>query len=406
MIKRVIQIVIYLQLAGLMTGAAFSSETVLADRIDAGLLKAAHFLVAAQSADGAWRSDTYGCFREVPVLTPYVMSTLYFLEQGGAEGRDAFRRGVAFLIEMIDDDGLIRTGPRGFNFPLYTATMASRVVVLDEKTEIGLRAQKIWLAAARSRQLTEELGWSRSDPEYGGWGFSLGLPRKPEPGAPRGAFVESNLSATLFGIAALRSARVPLDDPSWKGALTFVKRCQNYSDDGKGLTVFDDGGFYFIPDDPLQNKAGVAGVDRFGRTRFSSYGSMTADGLRALLQCGLRPGHPRVDAAREWLEGNFSVTSHPGRFDGEREILRGATYYYYLWSLSHAFARLGLTGVRKGDRTLRWAELMAEELLKRQEPDGSWINVYTDAKEDDPLVATPWAAAALEVSRRVIARDS
>jgi hypothetical protein len=45
---------------------------------------------------------------------------------------------------------------------------------------------------------------------------------------------------------------------------------------------------------------------------------------------------------------------------------------------------------------------LAEELLRRQRPNGTWVNRYTDAKEDDPLVATPWAAAALAIAKRVL----
>ena len=51
---------------------------------------------------------------------------------------------------------------------------------------------------------------------------------------------------------------------------------------------------------------------------------------------------------------------------------------------------------------VRWADALARELVRRQKPDGTWRNVYTDAKEDDPLVSTPWAASALAICRGVI----
>jgi len=41
---------------------------------------------------------------------------------------------------------------------------------------------------------------------------------------------------------------------------------RNFSDDpSRSDPRFDDGGFFFMPEDPVQNKAGIAGVDRFGR---------------------------------------------------------------------------------------------------------------------------------------------
>jgi len=50
-------------------------------------------------------------------------------------------------------------------------------------------------------------------------------------------------------------------------------------------------------------------------------------------------------------------------------------------------------------RTADWAPALARELIDRQNADGSWTNRFTDGKEDDPLVATPLALAALRICR-------
>ena len=105
---------------------------------------------------------------------------------------------------------------------------------------------------------------------------------------------ESNLSATVTALEALRAAGITASDPDVRKALLFCERCQNFGDE----PAFDDGGFHFIYDDGVRNKAGVAGMDRQGRERYVSYGSATADGFRALLNCGLPRDHPRVAAAR------------------------------------------------------------------------------------------------------------
>ena len=402
-------------------------KSQIAERLDRSIASAARYMVRKQSADGAWRSKTYGCFKDGPSLTGLVLSAMFFMPQGGpAVMKQSYRRGAGYLVQMVGPDGSIRAGENGLLFPVLSAASASRVVVLLEKTPKNLAAQQAWLKFLRAYQLNGSLGWSPSDPEFGGWGFSLKPPRKPKPGELREAFAESNVVATIFGIAALRSAKVPADDPVWKDVLTFVERCQNYTDDSVILSAaknpgpekqilrsaqndeareagdpkFDDGGFFFIPTDPLQNKAGVAGTDKLGRTRFHSYGSMTADGLRALIRCGLPVDHPRVVAARKWLQRNFSVDHVPGVYEPDHEVLRDATYYYWCWSVAHAFGELQI-----GPGTPKWAETLAEELIKRQRPDGSWTNRFTDAKEDDPLVATAWAAAALAICREVIAGE-
>lgn len=383
--------------------ALVSPGAGLVRRIDAALARSSRFFLRTQSPDGAWRSATYGAFRDGPSLTPLVLSSLFFLPQGGTGVRPAFRRGRGYLVAMVGADGRIAEGPRGLNFPALTAAMTSRIVMLENKDALLRRAQRAWLTYLRARQLNEALGWSPADREYGGWGFALGVPKKPAKGEPPGRFVESNMVATLFGIAALRSAKVPAADPAYRQALIFVKRCQNFPDEPRRADPrFDDGGFFFIPGDRLQNKAGVAGTDRFGRTRFHSYGTMTADGLRALLRCGLPADHPRVAAARKWLEGHFTVRTNPGHFAPEREVLRGATYYYYCWAVAHAFLALRVREVQTKDGRVNWTEALAEELLRRQRPDGTWVNRYTDAREDDPLVATPWAASALAICRAVV----
>ncbi len=374
--------------------------------IDDSLTKAAQFLISKQSPDGAWRSETYGCFRDGPTLTPYIISCLYFLTEPNEQIQSSFQKAMDYLTNMVDEDGNIRTGPYGLNFPVYTAASASRVVVLQDKSEKNRWAQSAWLNYLLARRLDKSLGWEPSDPEYGGWSFAIGIPRKPKQDTMKDPLLLSNLTATIFGIGALRSARIPVDEPIWKDILIFVRKCQNYSDDmTKSDPRFDDGGFFFCPGDPMQNKAGVAGIDKFGRQRYHSYGSMSGDGLRALLACGLPTDHPCVVAARNWLEHNFTVENNPGNFNEDREVLRNATYYYYLWSVAHAFTRLGVTVIETKNGKVNWPEEMADELIRRQRPDGSWLNRFTDAKEDDPLVSTPWAAAALVNCRQLIAKD-
>jgi squalene-hopene/tetraprenyl-beta-curcumene cyclase len=388
----------------LLPACAASAEAPAGDasarRADAALQKAARYLVSKQSPDGTWRSETYGAMRDGPSLTPLVMSALLFLPQAGADGQAALGKGAEYLAAFAGDDGRLKVQARELLFPVYTAASASRVLVLVERSPRNVLAQQAWLAYLRGRQLNESLDWQPADPEYGGWGYALDVPRKPAPGKPKEVLHESNLAATVFALAALRSAKVPAGDPAYAQALGFVKRCQNFSDDPAAADPkFDDGGFFFIPGDAAQNKAGVAGTDRFGRARFHSYGTMTADGLRALLRCGLAENHPRVVAARNWLTQNFSAAHNPGAFAADRAVLQDATWYYWTWAASHAFLALHLQRFHSREGSVAWPEAFARELLARQRPDGSWGNRFTDAKEDDPLVATSWAAAALAIGR-------
>jgi squalene-hopene/tetraprenyl-beta-curcumene cyclase len=241
--------------------------------------------------------------------------------------------------------------------------------------------------------LTEELGWQPADKQYGGWGYSHQIPRRPKPGEPVLPLTESNLSATTSALEALQTAGCPSDDPAFRKALIFVKRCQNFSEDvSQQDKLFDDGGFFFIYDDAVRNKAGVAGKERSGQERFASYGSTTADGLRSLIMCGLPLDHPRVRAGLAWLESNFHPAAHPGRYAKDREMNRQAVYFYYSLSLAKALAEAQSS-------KWNWAEEMSKELVTRQQPDGSWINSAVAVREDDPVVGTCLASQALALCR-------
>jgi hypothetical protein len=403
--ERVAPLVVFAFLAGFLSIAgcaptnAEDGQTSAADRlrgIDQALAAASHFLVCRQSPDGAWRSPTYGAFKGGDSLTGLAVIALERLGAAdGADRKEAVRNGAAYLASFVKTDGVIDGGPHGLSYPVYTA--ATAVVALSRPgMESHRAARDSWLAYLRRRQLTEELGWQTGDREYGGWGFSSTLPSKPSATQPTPPLTESNLSATVFALEALRAAGAASDDPAFKKALVFVERCQNWSDDNREPAL-DDGGFFFIYDDPVRNKAGVAGKGSDGRVRFASYGSTTADGLRALVACGLPPSHPRVAAARQWLESNFRADHHPGAYAPDREPNRDSVYYYYC--ASAALALREATPVSKSADSLAWAETLVDALVARQRSDGSWINSAVAVREDDPIVATCLALTTLAVCR-------
>jgi hypothetical protein len=135
----------------------------------------------------------------------------------------------------------------GGEYPTYS--LALSILALQR-----LRPSKDASALVRdlkSRQLTEELGWSEGDPEYGGWDEGAITARKPQCQRP-------NLSVTAFACEALGG------DPK---AAIFARRCRAA-----------DGGFLFTPSSlwAHQNKAGKNG-----------YATATFDALRILM-----PGKP------------------------------------------------------------------------------------------------------------------
>ena len=372
--------------------------------IDDALDLAAEYLLSRQSDDGAWRSETYGAFTDGVSLTPPVLKTVLMGPQS-PERIAACARAAAYLRGLVAEDGSI-AGQAPLDYPVYSAALAAIVLnrmVLDSAGSIDeatVTARDAWLDYLGGFQVNDRLGWTPADVSYGGWGYSVRPPRKPGTGTLP---FEADISSTLVAVGALRLAGVPPEDPAIRDALIFVERCQNFSADAaQSEPAYDDGGFFFTTANRVQNKAGVAGTDRNGTLRYHSYGSPTADGVRALVRCGLAHDHPRVLAARGWLERNFSARTNPGIFEPALAPDRNAALYYWCWSVSHAFRLLGVTTVEREGTPLSWAPLLADELLRRQLPDGSWRNPYSFMKEDDPLIATTLAAAALANCRAVM----
>jgi squalene-hopene/tetraprenyl-beta-curcumene cyclase len=335
------------------------------------------FLLQQQSPDGAWRSDVYGTFKDGTALTPLVVCALQEAGTSVPGTSDAVRKGSEYLAKLIKPDGTVDV-EGGLDYPVYTAAQA--VVALSHPdNKDHLKARDAWLKYLLDRQLTEKLGWKPGDKEFGGWGYCRAVPAKPEPGKFAPPLIESNLSATVFALEALRAAGVA-DTAVYEKALVFVRRCQN-----------DDGGFHFIYDDPVRNKAGAVEQSPGKPAAFHSYGSTTADGARALLACGLPADDPAVRSARDWLAKNFRADAHPGVYVPQHERNRDAVYYYYAASVSKAFRQLGVKEVGGKD----WALELVLELARRQKDDGSWANPVELVRENDPIVASANAMIAL-----------
>jgi hypothetical protein len=371
------------------------------ERIDGALRAAEGFLLSAQSADGSWKSDVYGQFKEGDALTPIVVVTLLELPET-PKSPEAIERGAKYLRHFVIGDG---SRPINLPIPTYRVYMAAGAAVASSAIDDGVvrAASRAWIKFLRDQQLTESLGWRFEDDQFGGWSYSKDPPHKPPAGEPLSPLAEPNLSASVFALDALRACGAAPEDPAIHDALKFIERCQNYSDKLDATdNRFDDGGFFFIQGDSVRNKAGSAGVDQQGRTRYSSYGSTTADGLRALLDCGLPPDHPRVAAALRWLKTNFAADKHPGQYAADRRAAQDALYFYYCASCAKAFsaaAKLNAGAALPDD----WAHSLADALLARQNPDGSWSNPLVDVREDDPLVATCFAVTALTACHKMLA---
>ena len=360
-------------------------------KIEKAITAGAGFLVDQQQPDGTWRSKTYGLLRDGTSLTPLVLWSLPKSEATRA-ARELGRVAMSSWVASDSQAARVRVLPQ---YPVYGAGLA--IKVLSESEEAKPQDETVvWRELLAAHQLTEENGWSQDDARFGGWGYSHEPPSKPAEGATLSPLDEPNLSATVFALEGLTTGRNSdrTTQARLSKALQFIQRCQNWRENAlEADSKFNDGGFHFLLFDEVRNKPGVAGVDGTGQTRFLSYGSATADGLRALLLCGVKPDHPRVVAARNWLIRHLDEGAHPGVYPADRVHLQPSLDFYYSATVAKAFRQ-----VQRDDSPNshdRWPTVIASRLLTLQRLDGSWSNPAVDVREDDPLIATSLALLAL-----------
>ncbi|HWU87058.1 MAG TPA: hypothetical protein VN253_07275, partial [Kofleriaceae bacterium] len=276
----------------------------------------------------------------------------------------ALRRGGRYLADRQRPDGAIPSGAYaalkdGWSLtPL--AALALRMVPPDPAVGAAYRRAVDYLAG-----IVAPGGAVREAPEvsYPLYAYAIGALVLGAPDNRRHRAVHDKLLEALRG-------------------LQLVERCQNTGTDG---------GFFFSPALPDGNKAGATPDGHY-----RSYGSMSADGLRALLRLGVPLADPRVAAAAAYFARHFDATRNPGDFPPVDEVRRDSSYYYWAWSAAHVTRHLS---------DVPHATALAEELLRRQRADGSWKNPSSEMREDDPIVATSFAVAALALTRSVIAAE-
>lgn len=244
----------------------------------------------------------------------------------------------------------------------------------NEKNESG-KYQKLLANASRflrGEQFDEGDGLTPADEDFGGAGY--------------GGKSRPDLSNTAFLIDALKSAGGKENDEAIARALQFVSRCQNLEskfNTNPEAAKINDGGFYYTVS---SGGASPAGQSTDGGLR--SYGSMSYAGLKSMIYAGLRPDDPRVKAATEWIQKNYTVQSNPGLGDA------GLFYYYHLFAKALDAAEMKRVRDASGIEH-DWRVELGAHLVSLQAADGSWTNQNSKWMESDSNLATAFSLLAL-----------
>ncbi len=208
----------------------------------------------------------------------------------------------------------------------------------------------------------------------------------------------ADISVSAWALEALERG-LPDNRPEWDRANRFVERSQNLEVlVDKGEEPYRDGGFAFSP---VLSKAGWVDVGKSAIVH-KSYGSATADGVRALVALlkirddatGPALRDVRAAAALRWLATNYAVDRVPG-FPETNPWSHGL-HLYYLCSLARALHGAHVQKLAGHD----WPDELARVLAQRQDPNsGSFSTPNGLMGEDSPVVATSIALLALAAAR-------
>lgn len=303
--------------------------------------------------------------------------TTALLRQGVPRDHSLVKSSLAYLESMTNakTGGIYKPDSTHQNYETCLAIMCFSEANQDGKYDELLKAAENYVKNVQWGG--PQYSADESDLNYGGAGY--------------GSHERPDLSNTTFLIDALVASGNDEDSEAIQRALTFVSRAQNF-ENAKNTAPFaaknPDGGFYYTPAAGGESQAGE--TDNGG---LRSYGSMTYAGLKSMIYAGVSQDDPRVQAALKWLRKNYRLDENPNM---------GSTgLYYYYHTFAKALAAMDQDFFVDADGTKHdWRRELLDELSKRQQEDGSWVN--TDAgrwlENDAPLV-TGYALLALSYAR-------
>lgn len=357
--------------------------------------RAAAWLWSQQQPDGSWRSATYAVLGSGHAYTPFLLFHLLQVPSGESpRPPGGVERALEFLRASVSPLGCLGTGdPDLLEYPVYATSYAIPCLARAGSPEDRELIERMcrWLL---SQQYAGARGVTARSPAYGAFGFG-------ESHLPRGEIGHLDLAHTRRALQALRAAGA-LDAAAGGPAVQFLALLQKLPRsaprapqagdpaDAAPPPRFD-GGFYFSPTVLRANKGRLEPATKAHAETFQSYATATADGLLALLAAGVLPDDERVQAAAAWLARHPALQRPAGIPVDNPEPWYDALHYYHLAVRAEVFRALGQPASPELTRLLE----------AQQQASGCFQNQRSSLmKEDDPLLATGLAVAALVAGDR------
>jgi len=348
-----------------------SFRNEIRDSLERGLA----WLRAQQNADGSFGKDT-----QHPALSALPLVAFQREPSGRFADGDFLAKGYAYVRGFTQPDGGIYNKDAGLaNYNTSVCLLALAGANVPKDLDLLLKARAYVVGQQAS-------GMAKPETDGGiGYGNTGTSPKRGHP----------DLDNTIVALEALRATkhlvadRPGTKDLNWNAAIEFVSRCQNLPSQNKEKWASADpankGGFVYYPG---YSNAGEAPVEGGGKALRSS-GSMSYAGLLSFIYADVSKDDPRVQAAVEWLNRNYTVTENPG--------LDQQGYFYYVHLMAKGLTAAGITALDTGGKRTDWRRDLAMRLMKLQQQDGSWLNDSPRWKENNPVLVTTYCTLTLEI---------
>ncbi|MEM9930409.1 MAG: hypothetical protein AAF840_11365, partial [Bacteroidota bacterium] len=325
--------------------------------------RAMMYLLSTQSQDGGWHSPKHGIMRGGEALTAFTNYALSKMRRTSdlVVLDESITQANSFLATHTNEQGVLGlTDSDIADYPNY-ASAYSILGRIEQGTFSNLdRRSSIYLA---EQQFTAPRGIKSSHKAFGAWGFGEINLRKKRVG-------HVDLSHTRRCLQALKAAN-SLSEQAARDALTFLRKLQINAPDST-----DHGGFYASTVTTGTNKAGQK---EDGQWR--PYVTTTADGVLALMACGLPRDHPRVRAGVKFINRNLNWEAVGGIPKDQVGQWHLVMLIYQVMVVTEVYAQTGFPPSFKASALRFLSEL--------QDQNGSFSNpMGAPNKEDDPILAT------------------
>lgn len=295
------------------------SEAEITPRLEEAVRKGFEYLRRQQKPDGSFGQGRFG--QHVGVTS---LGAIAFMADGNLPGRGEFgecvQKALDFVLDHSTETGLLVSDET--HGPMYGHGFAT--LFLGEIYGMNQEDDRVRDALVRAVQLIVS-----SQNDEGGWRYN------PVPD-------DADVSVTICQVMALRSARnagIKVPKSTIDDAIRYVRACQN-----------SDGGFRYMKD---------LGGSAWPRT---------AAGVASLFYAGVYEDQS-IERGLDYLK----QTAFPrggGGFAG------GFSQPHYFYGHYYAVQAMYLAG---GDRWKSWWPAIRDELLAKQNPDGSWSDPQGDS---------------------------